>query len=421
MSPLHIHLDAVGGVAGDMFIAAVCAAFPDLRAGMLAALQRAGLPPDVQCWFAEHADHALTGLRFLVHDPHDEARHQARHRAHVHGLHRPHDERAFADIRAGLAASPLEAEVRQRAIAIFTLLAEVEGEIHGMPAERVSFHELGGNDSIADIVGAAWLIARLPGATWSVSPLPLGRGRVQTAHGMLPVPSPAAARLLQGFEFIDDGVEGERVTPTGAAILKHLGAERTVARAPRRLTRTGHGFGTRTFPALSNVLRALVFEEQASQGADDRVALIAFEVDDQSPEDLAIALDHLRAHPGVLDVLQIPAFGKKGRMLAHLQILAEPSAAEDVFEACFDETTTLGLRWQLVERRVLVRRHGTVQLEGRSVRVKVAERPDTRTAKAESDDLLALSGGRAVREQARRAAEEQGLRQASEEGPSDDG
>jgi hypothetical protein len=123
----------------------------------------------------------------------------------------------------------------------------------------------------------------------------------------------------------------------------------------------------------------------------------------------------------VLDVLQIPAFGKKGRMLAHLQILADPGAAEDVFEACFDETTTLGLRWQVVERRVLARRQKTVQLEGRSVRVKVAERLDTRTAKAESDDLLALSGGRAVREQARRAAEDEGLRRADEEGSRDDG
>ena len=137
--------------------------------------------------------------------------------------------------------------------------------------------------------------------------------------------------------------------------------------------------------------------------------------------DLAIALDHRRAHPGVLDVLQIPAFGKKGRMLAHLQILAAPAAAQDVFEACFNETTTLGLRWQVMERRVLARRHKTVQLEGRNVRVKVAERADTRTAKAESDDLLALRGVHVVREKARREAEAAGLRRADEEEPKDDG
>lgn len=408
MSRLHIHLDAIGGVAGDMFIAAICAAFPELRTGMLAALQRVGLPPDVQCWFAEHADHALAGLRFLVHDP----RHEAQRGAYVGAAHPPHAERGFADIRTALLASPLEAEVKQRAVAIFTLLAEAEGEIHGVPADRVSFHELGGDDSIADIVGAAHLIAALTGASWSVSALPLGRGRVQTAHGMLPVPAPATARLLQGFNFVDDGVEGERVTPTGAAILKHLGADRGPARVPRRLARTGHGFGTKTLPALSNLLRALVFEEQPAPSVDDKIALIAFELDDQSPEDLAIALDHLRAHPGVLDVLQIPAFGKKGRMLAHLQILAEPAAAEEVFQACFAETTTLGLRWQVVERRVLARRQDTVQLAGRGIRVKVAERPGVRTAKAESDDLLALSGGRAVREQTRRAVEDESLSRA---------
>ncbi|HEU5284279.1 MAG TPA: LarC family nickel insertion protein [Burkholderiales bacterium] len=417
MFPLHIQLDAVGGVAGDMFIAALCAAFPELRAGMLAALRSAGLPADVQCWFAEHADHALTGLRFLVHDPHEEAQRPG----HLGGGHRPHHERSFAEIREALLASPLDQEVKQRAVAIFSLLAEAEGEIHGVPAERVSFHELGGNDSIADIVGAAHLIAALPGATWSVSALPLGRGRVKTAHGLLPVPSPAAARLLQGFHFVDDGAEGERVTPTGAAILKHLGADRTPTRAPRRLACTGHGFGTHTFPGLSNVLRVLVFEEQPAQSTDDSVALIAFEVDDQSPEDLAIALDHLRAHPGVLDVLQIPAFGKKGRMLAHLQILAEPATVQDVFELCFNETATLGLRWQMVERRVLARRQRTVQLDERSVRVKLAQRPARRTAKAESDDLLALGGGRAVRDQVRRAAESEGLRRVDEEGSDDNG
>ena len=169
------------------------------------------------------------------------------------------------------------------------------------------------------------------------------------------------------------------------------------------------------------MLRVLVFEEQPGQGTDDSVALIAFEVDDQSPEDLAIALDHLRAHPGVLDVLQIPAFGKKGRMAAHLQILAEPAALQDVSELCFNETTTLGLRWQMVERRVLARRQRTVQLDERSVRVKLAQRPDRRTAKAESDDLLALGGGRAAREQVRRAAESEGLRRVDEKGPEDNG
>lgn len=416
-APLHIHLDAVGGVAGDMFIAALCSTFPELRTALPAALQRAGLPPEVQCRLIDHRDEALTGLRFQVHDPHAEAH---RH-AHAHGLDHEHDERAFADIRARLLASGLAPAIKQRAVAIFTLLAEVEGEVHGVPTERVSFHELGGYDSIADIVGAAALITALGTATWSVSALPLGRGRVRTAHGWLPVPSPASARLLQGFDFVDDGLEGERVTPTGAAILKHLAANQPVPREARRLAASGHGFGTRTFSGLSNVLRVLAFEEQVAPAEADRVAVIAFEVDDQPAEDLAIALDHLRAHPGVLDVLQMPAFGKKGRMTAHVQILAAPAAAEAVFDTCFSETTTLGLRWQVVERRVLARRQATVQLAERSVRVKVSQRPGARTAKAESDDLLSVQGGRTAREQVRRNAEDESLSGVVDKGPSADG
>ena len=404
--PLHIHLDAVGGVAGDMFIAALCAAFPERRAELLAALRQAALPPEVSCRLIEHRDDALTGLRFEVVDPHA----RAHYHAHAHGLDHDHDDRSFAAIRAQLLAGALPLEVARPAVAIFTLLAEVEGEIHGVPTERVSFHELGGYDSIADIVGAAALIASFPGATWSVSALPLGRGRVQTAHGALPVPSPAAARLLQGFEFIDDGLEGERVTPTGAAILKHLRAERPAPRNTGRLACAGHGFGTRTFPGLSNVLRVLAFEAQPAAAGEDRVTLIAFEVDDQPAEDLAIALDHLRARPGVIDVLQVPAFGKKGRMTVQVQILAQPQAAEVVFDACFSETTTLGLRWQEVERRVLARRTDSIELPERSVRVKVAQRPGAITAKAESDDLVSVIGGRSARERARRSAEEAGVR-----------
>ncbi len=132
-----------------------------------------------------------------------------------------------------------------------------------------------------------------------------------------------------------------------------MNATQSAQRVPRRLLRTGNGFGTKVFRGISNVLRVLVFEDSAGEAGSDRVALIAFEVDDQSPEDLAIALDHLRAHPAVLDVLQVPAFGKKGRMTAHIQMLAQPEAAEQVIDACFSETATLGLRCQIVERRVL--------------------------------------------------------------------
>jgi uncharacterized protein (TIGR00299 family) protein len=404
---LNIHLDAIGGVAGDMFLAAMTDAFPHLAPLVLAAQRAAGLPAEVRCSFSAHHDDILTGKRFLVDDPHD---HQHRH-AHAHGLEHHHDETPFAQIKANLERSSLDAAVKRHAIAIFTLLAQVEGEVHGVPTDAVRFHELGGWDSIADIVGAAACIVAVGEAHWTCSALPLGRGRVRTAHGLIPVPSPAASRILLGYSFFEDALEGERITPTGAAILKHLQASQEVRRGTRRLLQLGHGFGTKVFPGLSNVLRVLVYEEQPQSDGPEQVMLIGFEVDDQSPEDLAIGLDHLRATPGVLDVLQVPAFGKKGRMVAHVQLLAEPAAADAVQEACFTETTTLGIRCQLVDRRVLPREHAAVTVGGQRVRIKVAQRPGAvATAKAESDDLHAVEGGSAARARARRQAEEEGLK-----------
>jgi pyridinium-3,5-bisthiocarboxylic acid mononucleotide nickel chelatase len=407
---MHIHLDAVGGVAGDMFIAAMLDAFPDLRDGMLAAIRAAGLPADVHVGFAEHQDHALTGLRFRVIEPRAAELLVAAH-------HHPHT--PFADIRAHLQASALTPAVRAHAIGIFSVLAEAEAKVHGKTIDTVSFHELGEWDSIADIVGAAFLIDALAlidaasidaVATWSVSSLPLGRGRAKTAHGMLPIPTPATVLLLEGFEFADDGLEGERVTPTGAAILRHLGCTQTASRRARRLLRTGIGFGTRTFPGISNVLRVLAFEEAREHRGGDEVLQVQFEVDDQTPEDLAIALDKLRSHPSVLDVLQTPAFGKKGRLTMHIQLLADVADMEAVFDACFSETTTIGLRFQVMQRRKLARASKTVEAAGRQVRVKITERPGRKTAKVEADDLLNVIGGRAERERLQREAEQIVLR-----------
>ncbi len=394
---MHIHLDAVGGMAGDMFIAAVLDAFPDLRDGVLAAIAAAGLPGQIHVGIAEHRDHALTGLRFRVVEPREAG-------ALAAAQHHPHT--PFAEIRAQLRASPLAPAVKKHALGIFTELAKVEAEVHGKTLDTVSFHELGEWDSIADIVGAAFLIDALSPAGWSVSSLPLGRGRVKTAHGALPIPTPATVLLLKGFEFADDGLEGERVTPTGASILKYLGCAQGADRAVPRLLRTGVGFGTRTFPGISNVVRLLAFEEVRAAAGGDEVAQILFEVDDQTPEDLAIALDKLRAHPAVLDVLQAPAFGKKGRITMRIQMLAETAGLESVFDACFSETTTIGVRYQLMQRRKLARGNATVEAEGRQVRVKVAERPGRKTAKVEADDLLNVIGGRAGREQLKREAEQ---------------
>ncbi|TSD87224.1 LarC family nickel insertion protein [Mycobacterium sp. KBS0706] len=396
---MELHLDLVGGLAGDMFIAALLDLFPEHEAGLHDSLARTGgLLAGVTARLVPHNDGVLAGKRFLVERPGGAgARNGDRH-----------DHVAWRRIREGLEASELKPAVRDHAIAIFRHLAEAEARVHGVPVEAVSFHEVGAWDSIADIVGAAHLIAAARAARWTVGAIPLGSGRVRSAHGPLPVPAPATALLLQGFAVIDDGVGGERVTPTGAAILRHLCGD-TVPQAPRPriLGGTGIGFGTRILPGLSNCARVLRFDAAESAPAfdTDAVLVVECEIDDQSGEELALALDRLRAHPAVLDVVQAPVFGKKGRMMAQLRLLALPEARDEVLRLCFAETTTIGLRHSVQARAVLPRRMVEVEAGGRTVRVKAVDRPGGRTAKAEADDVADLDGHKARRAR-RRAAED---------------
>jgi uncharacterized protein (TIGR00299 family) protein len=387
----HLHLDPMGGMAGDMFVAALLDAFPEHARAVEAA---AGGLAGVACRALPHRDAVLTGSRFQV----DAPGHHLHHDDHHHHT-------GWREIEARLQASALSPGVKRQAIGIFSRLAEAEAQVHGIAMDDVTFHEVGSADSVADIVAAAWLIDAFPGAAWSVGPLPLGSGRVRTAHGMLPVPAPATALLLRGMPVIDDGIQGERVTPTGAAILRHL-APSARQGLTGRIARTGSGFGTRTLPGVSNIVRVLAFtrHDEPSAGQHRQLSVICFEVDDQSPEDLATALDRLRTVPGVHDVLQSPVFGKKGRMGTHVQLLVQPGRRESAIEACFDETTTIGLRIHEVEGRVLPRQMRDVTVEGRTLRVKTVERPGGRTSKAESDDLREQDG-HAARTRLRRAAE----------------
>ncbi len=392
---MHLHLDPIGGIAGDMFIAALVDAFPALAPGLHAALGKVGLPPGARCELLAHHDGTLSGRRFELSLPAASG-----HHAHV----------GLAAIRTALAAMDLDAAVAARAGAIFAVLAEAEAQVHGVSVDEVEFHEVGALDSIGDIVGAAWLIEALAPATWSVAALPLGSGRVQSAHGALPVPAPAVVELLQGYAFFDDGLPGERVTPTGAAILRQLGCASGVAPRAGRLGASGLGFGTRKLPGIANALRVLAFDTSAAP-ASEEVALLAFEVDDQTAEDLAQGLERLRACDGVLDVVQSPVFGKKGRMATQVQVLAEPLRLAPVLAACFAETATLGVRHQLVARSVLARSETAVAVAGANVRVKLARRPDgTLSAKAESDDVRA-GGAHRGRESLRRESEAAALKQ----------
>ena len=364
-----IHLDAVGGIAGDMFVAAMLDAFPDLRNRVLADAaavlpESAGKPV-----LEEGQSGAVRALRFgLSQSGQDDKP--------------PPSAGNYADMIARIDAAPLSEGTAAQAGAILTVLAEAEARIHAVPLDQVHFHEIADWDSLLDVVAAGTIAAALRGARWSVSALPRGGGLVQTQHGQLPVPAPATVMILEGFDWRDDGVAGERVTPTGAAILRHLVTEHATP-AQGVLRGSGTGAGTRTLPGMPNILRALVFDE-AHTPQSDRVTVLSFEVDDMTGEEIGTACDRLRAADGVLDLSIGQRWGKKGRPMQSFQIIVRPDATSSVIERCFEETSTIGLRVQ-DDGRMVLQRFSTNLAD---TRIKSVLRPlSGRTAKVECDDL----------------------------------
>ena len=324
----HVHLDLVGGISGDMFIGAMLDAFPALATELEDLVSAAGFPDLVRLEHAPHHDGVLTGTRFRV---------IAGQKAHHH--------RQYGDILDIISRSNISPATSEVALAMFNDIARAEADIHGTDVASVAFHEIGAWDSIADIILAAHVIVAVAARSWSVSSVPLGRGLIDTAHGKLPVPAPATCRLLEGFEVHDDGVAGERVTPTGAAILKYLAAatpvpvtDAPIAGSPMTgvpagliMGQSGYGFGTRQFPGCSNVLRAVVYrypdraetapDHPARPWVEDQVIRLSFELDDQTPESIAPGLEKIRQLDGVLDVVQTPCWGKKNRQGHAIAIL----------------------------------------------------------------------------------------------------
>ncbi len=374
---LAIHLDPVGGIAGDMFVAALVDALPELEAPVLAAVAAVKPEGAPMPAFVAATQAGLAARRFGLPAAYTHAKAAAAHGG-----------TSYHALQQRIAAAPLADDVRTHALALLEALARAEAGVHGTAVDAVHFHELGDWDSLLDVVAAGAIAARLAGAAWTSSPLPRGGGTVRTAHGLLPVPAPATCALLTGYRWHDDGVAGERVTPTGAAILRHLVPATEGARVGGRLRSVGCGAGTRTLPGLPNVLRALVFDTAAEVG-DEAIAVVEFDVDDMTGEEVALAADRLRAVAGVVDVSVGARIGKKGRPLTGIRVLARPHAAEAAVRVCFTETSTLGLRLRDERRRVLPREE--VAVGAPPVAVKRALRPSgERTAKAAHDDASAL-------------------------------
>ena len=340
-------LEPIGGIAGDMTLAALLHLGAP-RSALDEGLRRLNLTGVS----VETSEVELAGIRAL--------------HVEVRGAEAGHGHRAFRDIRELIARSRLPARAVELAQAGFALLAAAEERIHGVPAEEVEFHEVGAIDSIVDVVGAALLIDALAPTRIVALPAPAGGGTARTAHGTIPVPSPATLEVLRGRTLRPSG-PGERTTPTGAAILAAW-TEESASLPEMAIDRIGYGAGTRRWDDAPNLLRAVL----GRVAAPDREGAIVLEanLDDLSPQLVAAALDAVLA-AGALDAWVAHLTMKKGRP-GHLFGALVPQAARDRVEAeIFKQTSTLGVRATRVERRVLDRELVPVETPYGQVRVKV--------------------------------------------------
>ena len=323
------------------------------------------------------------------HDHHHEHDHGHEHEhghghehLHEHGHGHTHDHhRSLTTILGIIGRTPLAEEVKKRASRAFQLLGEAEAGIHSIPVERVHFHEVGAVDTIVDIVcaaaGAAWLGVE----RWMASPLNVGSGTVQCAHGTLPVPAPATLALLGDAPVYSAGMAMERVTPTGATILRMLDVRYGTLPA-MRVSATGYGAGGRETAGQPNVLRLVTGEEgAAAETSVEPIAIIETVIDDSTPQILAYVSELLLA-AGAWDVYRVPVQMKKGRTGVQLTVLSSPDLVPTLRDLLFRETTTIGLHWRMENKTSLRREFARIETPWGPVQMKVARWPTGEIANA---------------------------------------
>jgi uncharacterized protein (TIGR00299 family) protein len=311
------------------------------------------------------------------------------------GAHRHYH---LAGIKKRIEQSALSAAGRERAKALFDRLAEAEAAVHSMPVEHVHLHEVGALDSIVDIVGTVFGLEWFGADRIVASPINVGSGTVDTAHGRYPVPAPATLRLLKGAPVYGGPIAKEMLTPTGALILSDY-ADEFGPMPPMHVERVGYGAGDRDLEGTPNVLRVVVGRAGAPQPGH-RVAVIECEIDDMNPQIFGVLMDRLH-EAGALDVFYAAVQMKKSRPGTLLTIISRPQDRERLIDLVFRETTTIGVRHTEMARDCLERESVTVETPLGAVRFKVARR-DGRVlnVQPEFDDLVRLASthGRAVKD-----------------------
>jgi len=366
-----LYFDCFSGISGDMAIGAL------LDAGLpLAELQRAlgSLAlGDAHVHAKKVLRAGVSATKFSVHEHrHDNADHdhdQQHDHPHSHAGSHPH--RHLSAIFKLIDSSALSPSGRERAKAMFQRLGEAEAAIHQMPVEKVHLHEVGALDSIIDIVGIVFAMEWAGADQVVCSPLNVGGGMVQSAHGLFPVPAPATLKILGDAPLYSGTVQKELVTPTGALIATTYAASFGSIPA-MSIERIGYGAGDRDDPLTPNVLRVLI-GTAAQRSARERVTVIECEIDDMNPQIFGVAMDRLYA-AGALEVFYVPVQMKKNRPGTLLTVIAPPEKRSELADVIFRETTTIGLRHCEVDREVLAREIVEVTTPIGTVRFKIAHR-----------------------------------------------
>mgnify|MGYP005831446143 CR=1 FL=1 len=279
-----------------------------------------------------------------------------------------HHHRHLKDIVRIIESSDLLDSTKAKAIRTFQVLAEAEGAVHGTSADHVHFHEVGAVDAIVDIVGSCILFEMLGIERIIASPLPMGHGFVEAAHGRIPLPAPATVEILKGVPVYDASVEGELVTPTGAAIARAL-ADSFGAMPPMSVESVGYGAGKTDFP-FPNVLRVMIGESAEEHPANERVSIVETNIDDMNPEFYDSVFDRL-FKAGALDVYTTPIMMKKNRPAVLLSAVCPVEKVDHISEVILTETSTFGVRITTADRRCLDRKWHTVSTRYGDIRIKV--------------------------------------------------